>query len=180
MVLQENVYFYLCVCVCFNNWLSEYYEFGHVYNILVKPYEPRRVVWLLLYEPRVDNQVKVLLRCSRGRPALILSYALTANQQKYSCPRTFENILLVLKIIWLGKLKSRTIVAIKHTLFARVSLTAATEWRKMGKSTAQPCLCAANASYPSETVCPGQAVMTSRAKSCLNVKDYYVFIAVVC
>lgn len=81
---------------------------------------------------------------------------------------------------WLAKLKFLMTVVIKHSLFARVLLTAAAEWRKMVKTTVQQCLCAANASWPSVTVWPGQAVMTSRTKSCSNVNDYYVFIAVVC
>lgn len=69
-----------------NNLLYEYFEFGHVYNVLVKP-----------YEPRVENEVKLLLRCRRGRYGLVFSLALTTNQQKYSRPRTFESVTYQLK-----------------------------------------------------------------------------------
>ncbi len=70
-------------------------------------------------------------------------------------------------------------LAIKLSLSAKVPLIAAAEWRKMEKATVQRCLCAANASFPSATVCPGQAVTTSRTKSCSSVK-YYVFMALFC
>lgn len=62
--------------MCLNNFLPEYYEFGHVYNVLVKP-----------YEPRVENEVKLLLRCRRGRYAHIFSYALTAEISRRTAAR---------------------------------------------------------------------------------------------